>query len=359
MLPRELAQERRLTPFARAVLIELLSRPDGWHITARQMWKEARAVLGERTPGYRQYDDAFKELHDAGYLSKQRTQDEQGHWRTDVTVHYPPVQTDNSHAAQSVATIGNTVNPQVSTDNAPGEVSGATCEDEVKAQFVTDNAHAAQLIERQSKKDREETDTLPLRSRGARGARTNSAPDGAPRARSVTQQREADLAALGPDRMRFVLAEMAARENLYLWAIATAGRQLGEELPDDVCAYPYLPDNPLAPLALRTAVLILGADMRRQGVPEYLYELVSGLSWVEEKVIPDYFDRPGYDGGEERSDEGNAHGDLALCVPDFTGGLDGIFSAAARGSAVSYASAMPLMVKWPAGLDGGLQQSAV
>jgi hypothetical protein len=58
---------------ARGILVELLSRPDGWEATADDMWQASVAKHGKASPGRRMFRAAFAELKEYGYLTSERT----------------------------------------------------------------------------------------------------------------------------------------------------------------------------------------------------------------------------------------------------------------------------------------------
>jgi hypothetical protein len=57
---------------ARGILVELLSRPDGWEATADDMWRASFAKHGKASPGRRAFRAAFAELKEHGYLASER-----------------------------------------------------------------------------------------------------------------------------------------------------------------------------------------------------------------------------------------------------------------------------------------------
>ena len=57
---------------ARGILVELLSRPDGWETTADAMWRASVSRHGKASPGRRQFRAAFAELKEHGYLTADR-----------------------------------------------------------------------------------------------------------------------------------------------------------------------------------------------------------------------------------------------------------------------------------------------
>jgi hypothetical protein len=58
---------------ARGILVDLLSRPDGWEATADDMWRASVAKHGKASPGRRAFRAAFAELKEHGYLTAERT----------------------------------------------------------------------------------------------------------------------------------------------------------------------------------------------------------------------------------------------------------------------------------------------
>ncbi|MFG2404201.1 hypothetical protein ACGFR8_07655 [Streptomyces brevispora] len=67
-MPNATARDGRLSHMARGILLELLSRPDGWEATADDMWRESLSRHGKSSPGRRAFRSAFAELKRHGYL---------------------------------------------------------------------------------------------------------------------------------------------------------------------------------------------------------------------------------------------------------------------------------------------------
>ncbi|MGY5033271.1 hypothetical protein ACWC9U_20730 [Streptomyces sp. 900116325] len=86
---------------ARGILVELLSRPDGWETTADDMWRESVKKHGKDSPGRRAFRAAFAELKTQGYLVPERATLASGRHGTVLTVHDLPVQTDVPHGGTS------------------------------------------------------------------------------------------------------------------------------------------------------------------------------------------------------------------------------------------------------------------
>jgi hypothetical protein len=71
-VPNATVRDDRLSHMARGILVELLSRPDGWDATADDMWRASFAKHGKASPGRRAFRAAYAELKDNGYLTAER-----------------------------------------------------------------------------------------------------------------------------------------------------------------------------------------------------------------------------------------------------------------------------------------------
>lgn len=71
-VPNATVRDDRLSHMARGILVELLSRPDGWEATADGMWQASVAKHGKASPGRRVFRAAFAELKEHGYLTAGR-----------------------------------------------------------------------------------------------------------------------------------------------------------------------------------------------------------------------------------------------------------------------------------------------
>ncbi|MFE3378800.1 hypothetical protein [Streptomyces anulatus] len=87
---------------ARGILVELLSRPDGWETTADEMWRESLKRHGKASPGRRAFRAAFAELKTSGYLSAEVGPLGSGQHGTILTLRdLPPRRTEVPHAGTS------------------------------------------------------------------------------------------------------------------------------------------------------------------------------------------------------------------------------------------------------------------
>ncbi|MFE1192885.1 hypothetical protein ACFW6E_08800 [Streptomyces olivaceoviridis] len=94
-VPNATVRDDRLSHMARGILVELLSRPDGWEATADDMWRASVAKHGKASPGRRAFRAAFAELKEHGYLTAGRDVLPGGRHATILTL------TDVPHAGMS------------------------------------------------------------------------------------------------------------------------------------------------------------------------------------------------------------------------------------------------------------------
>lgn len=71
-VPNATVRDDRMSHMARGILVELLSRPDGWKAACDDMWQASVAKHGKDSPGRRQFRAAFAELKKYGYLQSER-----------------------------------------------------------------------------------------------------------------------------------------------------------------------------------------------------------------------------------------------------------------------------------------------
>ena len=79
----DVIRDTRLSYKARGILLELLSRPDNWRISA-----DSLAASG--IDGRESILSGLKELRDVGYIVTTRIQDEKGRWTTESVVYDEP-----------------------------------------------------------------------------------------------------------------------------------------------------------------------------------------------------------------------------------------------------------------------------
>ncbi|WP_158710205.1 hypothetical protein [Streptomyces katrae] len=102
-VPNATVRDDRMSHMARGILVELLSRPDGWKTTCDDMWQASVAKHGKDSPGRRQFRAAFAELKKYGYLQSERELLEGGLHATVLVVQdVSAAQPDVPHAGTSV-----------------------------------------------------------------------------------------------------------------------------------------------------------------------------------------------------------------------------------------------------------------
>lgn len=103
----EIVRDNRLSYKARGILLELLSRPDNWRVSAEMLSKEGPDGRDAIMAG-------LKELRDLGYIVTSRKQNELGQWTTESIVYDSP-QIDTPKTGFPTSANPNSVKP--SSDN--------------------------------------------------------------------------------------------------------------------------------------------------------------------------------------------------------------------------------------------------
>ena len=131
-VPNATVRDDRPSHMARGILVELLSRPNGWETTADDMWRASVAKHGKDSPGRRAFRAAFAELKEYGYLTSERITLGNGRHGTELALtDIPAGRTDIPHAGTSVrpATTGvspaQTDVPHTGTPETPTDVPHA------------------------------------------------------------------------------------------------------------------------------------------------------------------------------------------------------------------------------------------
>ncbi|MFC8989934.1 hypothetical protein [Streptomyces sp. NPDC057115] len=98
IVPNATVRDQKLSYLARGILVEILSRPDGWETTADRLMEQARLYRGEkRGEGRRAIRSAFAELEVCGYMHRVRTRTEKGRFVTVMVVTDIPTRLDGRH----------------------------------------------------------------------------------------------------------------------------------------------------------------------------------------------------------------------------------------------------------------------
>lgn len=100
IVPNATVRDQKLSYLARGILVEILSRPDGWETTADRLMEQARLYRGEkRGEGRRAIRAAFAELETCGYMHRVRQRDRKGRYTTTVYVTDVPTEFRGPRAA--------------------------------------------------------------------------------------------------------------------------------------------------------------------------------------------------------------------------------------------------------------------
>ncbi|MGY1439484.1 hypothetical protein [Streptomyces reniochalinae] len=128
-VPNASVRDERLSHMARGILVDLLSRPDGWDATADDLWRASVEKHGKNSPGRRAFRAAFAELKECGYLTSSREVLKGGKYTTVLTLgDVPAGHTDVPHAgtsgrsAETQKTAGHTDVPHAGTSEPPADV---------------------------------------------------------------------------------------------------------------------------------------------------------------------------------------------------------------------------------------------
>lgn len=118
-VPNATVRDDRMSHMARGILVELLSRPDGWNTACDDMWQASVAKHGKGSPGRRQFRAAFAELKKLGYLQSERELLAGGQHATVLVVQdVSAAQPDVPHGGTSE---GSTDVPDAGTSERPAE----------------------------------------------------------------------------------------------------------------------------------------------------------------------------------------------------------------------------------------------
>lgn len=127
-VPNATVRDDRLSHMARGILVELLSRPDGWETTADDMWRASVAKHGKNSPGRRAFRAAFAELKEHGYLTAGKDALPGGRYGTVLTLTDVPHAGTSVRPAETRETAGHSDVPhagmsETATDVPPGGTS--------------------------------------------------------------------------------------------------------------------------------------------------------------------------------------------------------------------------------------------
>lgn len=141
IIPNSALRDDRLSYCARGVLVELLSRPNGWETNADALSDRARRhrgdVVGEGRRGLR---SAFKELEATGYMVRRKEQGEKGRFITVLEVYDAPQ--DRGTARGTSASVTSADGPSVTGTSSVSTDLGSTDEEDAGDQHSSSLAAA-------------------------------------------------------------------------------------------------------------------------------------------------------------------------------------------------------------------------
>lgn len=124
-VPNATVRDDRLSHMARGILVELLSRPDGWEITCDEMWQASVTKHGKASPGRRAFRAAFAELKEHGYLSAGKDALPGGRYGTVLTLTDMPHGGTPVRPAETRKDAGRTDVPHAGTSETATDVPPA------------------------------------------------------------------------------------------------------------------------------------------------------------------------------------------------------------------------------------------
>ncbi|MFE2326090.1 hypothetical protein ACFXD5_19545 [Streptomyces sp. NPDC059385] len=124
-VPNATVRDDRMSHMARGILVELLSRPDGWKANCDDMWQASVAKHGKDSPGRRQFRAAFAELKEAGYLTTDRAAIEGGKHATVLTLTDVPQGGTSVRTGETRETAGRADVPHAGTSGGSTDVPHA------------------------------------------------------------------------------------------------------------------------------------------------------------------------------------------------------------------------------------------
>jgi hypothetical protein len=272
---------------ARGVLVDLLSRPDGWQTNADAMVEQAHRLRPEHAEGRRVMRSAYAELEAAGYMVRARLRGAGGTIRTEIDVYDTP---QNEHrgtgTGMSAASSEDAHSPSSHRGTAYRPSVGGTSierqntkEEENKE---VDPAGAASSALNADALSRESDDADASSAAGKPSARTNdrSAKPGKPKPPTLDQRLDAHLVALGPDAIDEMYRDLDNdRGGIVTWAAKKARKALGLSWDADP------EDDPGGPLARKTVALALMALSKPDGggVTPTVELLLGDFDWPDER----------------------------------------------------------------------------
>lgn len=288
IIPNATLQDQRLSTTARGVLVDLLSRPDGWQATADGMVEQARRLRPDHAEGRRMMRGAFAELETCGYLVRTVARGAGGKMATVFDLYDTPRNTNRGTASgMSVATSEDERLPSSHRGTAyRPSASGTSIERQntkTEENKEEDAAAAASVALNASALSQESDDADASSAAGKPSARTNdrSAKPRKPKPPTLDQRLDAHLLALGPDTVDEMYRDLDNdRTGIVMWAVKKARKTLGLPWSDEP------EDDPGGPLARKAVALTLMTLSKPDGggLTPTVEDLLGDFDWPDERA---------------------------------------------------------------------------
>lgn len=273
---------------ARGVLVDILSRPDGWQTNADAMVEQAHRLRPDHAEGRRAMRAAYAELEAAGYLVRTRVRGKNGTMATETDVYDTPQTAYRGTASgTSAATSGNVYSSSSHRGTAyRPSVSGTSTERQTTKTVVNkedDPAGAASITLNASALSKESDDADASSAAAKASAREDDLSTKPKRQKPPTldQRLDAHLAALGPDAIDEMYLDLDNdRTGILMWAVKKARKTLGLPWSDEP------EDDPGGPLARKAVALALMALSKPDGggITPTVEHLLGDFDWPDERT---------------------------------------------------------------------------
>lgn len=298
IIPNELLQNQKLTFTARGILVDILSRPDGWGTTADAMWELARRMRPDVAEGRRIVRAAFAEAKALGYMVEARERQQDGTFATILHVYDTPGHGDRrTGSGMSVVTSDDAQTPSSNRRTGSG-MSVATCEDARSPSSDRDTGSGTSIERTKARKNsKKEGLAAHAESIGSDDAHASSGagkPSRGVTESSATKQpatREdglkaslmTHLASLGEQTMDRIIRDMELRSaRLMRWGRNKACLEYG--VPKTTSLYDDLTGRYTCRAV--AAVLLRQTQEDGGGLTEAVVDLLGDFRWPDDRPAP-------------------------------------------------------------------------
>lgn len=288
IIPNATLRDQRLSTTARGVLVDLLSRPDGWQTNADAMVEQAHRCRPDHAEGRRMMRGAYAELEALGYLKRTRVRQPDGTIKTEMDVYDTAQNTDRgTGTGMSDVTCEDERLPSSHRGTAYRPSVGGTSIERLTTKTETKNkdlasadAEACGLTASAVSESSDDADASSAAAKASARDGDHQVATKKPRRVPLDRRLDEHLAGLGADAIARIYDDLCGHRSIMPWATKQARTELNLEWSAE-------PDGEPGSLFMRLAVakaLLALSKPNGGGIPEDADAELGAFDWPDHRA---------------------------------------------------------------------------